>query len=208
MSVSVSSVDRALRILHRAFDLALHSSLSLEPFVAGQVAYRLSDLAFGLVDDLCLPPLVHHTQLSVLLPQNLLDLTDLFLHFAGYLFIGTPPDGYKRSLRIKRGGPYIASTDTDLDPFPMHRACGKCLLSRRPWWICLLPLSANNHPEWSRVWIEILAPPWKANARWFFPHQFSFGVRQSSPHSLVLQFLQAAGQALCRFHLQAYQVFR
>jgi hypothetical protein len=29
---------------------------------------------------------VHGTPLSVLPPQNLLDLTDLFLHFAGYLF--------------------------------------------------------------------------------------------------------------------------
>ena len=64
MSVSDSSVDRALRILHRAFGLALRSSLSLEPFVAGQVAYSLFDLAFCLVDDLadCLPPLVHDTQ--------------------------------------------------------------------------------------------------------------------------------------------------
>jgi hypothetical protein len=31
---------------------------------------------------------VHDTPLS-LLPQDLLDLTDLFLHFAGYLFTGT-----------------------------------------------------------------------------------------------------------------------
>jgi hypothetical protein len=30
---------------------------------------------------------VHDTPLS-LLPQNLLDLTDLFLNFAGYLFTG------------------------------------------------------------------------------------------------------------------------
>jgi hypothetical protein len=57
------------------------------------------------------------------------------------------------------------STDTDLDPFPMNRACGKCLLSPRTWWICLLPSSANNHPEWSPVWIEILAPLSEANAR-------------------------------------------
>jgi hypothetical protein len=61
MSVSDSSVDRALRILHRAFDLALRSSLSLEPFVAGQISYSLLDLAFAFVDDLahCLPPVVN-----------------------------------------------------------------------------------------------------------------------------------------------------
>src|SRR5512141_1041304 len=99
---------------------------------------------------------------------------------------------------------FVASTDIDLDPFPMNRAFGKCLLSRRAWYICLLPLSANNHAEWSPVWTEILAPLWKANARWLFHHQFSFGVRQSCPHSLVLQFLQAAGQALCRSPLQAH----
>ena len=52
MSVSDSSVGRALGILHRAFELALRSSLSLEPFVAGQVAYSLLDLAFSAVDDL------------------------------------------------------------------------------------------------------------------------------------------------------------
>jgi hypothetical protein len=47
----------------------------------------LLDLAFGLVNDLgpCLPPLVHDTPLP-LLPQDLLYLTDLFLHFAGYFF--------------------------------------------------------------------------------------------------------------------------
>ena len=105
--------------------------------------------------------------------------------------------------KCQRGGWYIVSTDIDLDPFPMNRACGKCLLSRRTWCICPLPSSANNHAEWSPVWTEILAPLWKANARWFFHHQFSFGVRQSCPHSLVLQFLQAAGQALCRSPLQA-----
>jgi len=37
MSVSVSSVNRALRILHRAFDLALRSSLALESFVDGLI---------------------------------------------------------------------------------------------------------------------------------------------------------------------------
>jgi len=70
-----------------AFDLALCSSLPLEPFVAGQAGYSLLDLAFGLVNDLgpCLPPLVHDTPLP-LLPQDLLYLTDLFLHFAGYFF--------------------------------------------------------------------------------------------------------------------------
>jgi len=52
VSVSDSSVDRALHILHRAFDLALRSSLSLAPFVAAQVAYSLLVFAFGLVDDL------------------------------------------------------------------------------------------------------------------------------------------------------------
>jgi hypothetical protein len=64
-------------------------TLSLEPFIAGQVAYSLLDLALGLVNDLahCLPPVVHDTLLS-LLPQNLLDPTDLFLNFAGYLFTG------------------------------------------------------------------------------------------------------------------------
>jgi hypothetical protein len=46
VSVSDSSVDRAFRILYRAFDLALRSSLSLEPLVTGQVAYRLLHLAF------------------------------------------------------------------------------------------------------------------------------------------------------------------
>ncbi len=38
-----------LRILHRAFDLALRSPLPLERFVAGQVVYSMLDLAFGLV---------------------------------------------------------------------------------------------------------------------------------------------------------------
>jgi hypothetical protein len=49
----------------------------------------LVDLAFGLVDDHahCLPTLVHDAPLF-LLPQNILDMTDLFLNFAGYLFIG------------------------------------------------------------------------------------------------------------------------
>jgi len=56
-----------------AFDLALCSFPSLETFVAGQIAFSLLD------------PLVYDTPLS-LLPQELLGLTDLFLHFAGYLF--------------------------------------------------------------------------------------------------------------------------
>ena len=56
-----------------AFDLALGSFLSLETFVARQVACGLLD------------PLKHDTQLS-LLPQGLLDLADLFLHFARHLF--------------------------------------------------------------------------------------------------------------------------
>ena len=62
-------------------------ALSLGPSVAGLVA-SLFDLAFGLADDLCLSPFVHDTPLS-LLAQDLLDVTDFFLHFAGYLFIGT-----------------------------------------------------------------------------------------------------------------------
>jgi hypothetical protein len=70
--------------------LALRSSVSLEPFVTGQATHSLIDLAFGLVDDLarCLPPLVHDTPF-LLLPPNLLDLTDFFLNFAGYIFNGT-----------------------------------------------------------------------------------------------------------------------
>jgi hypothetical protein len=63
-----------------AFDLALRSSHSLEPFVGGQVACGLLDPTFGLVN---VPPVAHDTPLS-LLPQDLLDLTDLFLHFGGY----------------------------------------------------------------------------------------------------------------------------
>lgn len=106
--------------------------------------------------------------------------------------------------KCQRGGRYIASTDIDLDPFPMNRAGGKCLLSRRTWCICLLPSSANNLALWNPVWTEILAPLWKANAPWLFHHQFSFGARRFCPHSLVLQFLQAAGQALCRPPLQAH----
>ena len=54
-----------------AFDLALRSFLSLETLFAHRVAYGLLD------------PLKHDTPLS-LLPQDLLDLTDLFLHFGGY----------------------------------------------------------------------------------------------------------------------------
>jgi len=50
------------------FTLALRSFLSLETFVARQVACGLLD------------PLKHDARLS-LLPQDLLDLTDLFLHF-------------------------------------------------------------------------------------------------------------------------------
>ena len=44
------------------------AALSLEPFVAGQVAYRLRDLAFGLVYDLahCLLPFGPDTPLSLL----------------------------------------------------------------------------------------------------------------------------------------------
>jgi len=84
---------------------------------------------------------------------------------------------------------YKNSTGTDLDPFPMSQADGKCPFSPRSWRICLLPSSANNHSEWSLVWPESLSPLFEANARWFFHHQFSSGVRQSCPHSLVLQFL-------------------
>jgi len=83
------------------------------------------------------------------------------------------------------------STGTDLDPFPRSQADGKCLLSPRSWWISLLPSSANIPSEWSPVWIDNLSPLPEASVRWFFHHQFSFGGRQSCPHSLVLRFLQA-----------------
>jgi hypothetical protein len=45
-------------------------------------------LPLSCVDDpaYCLPPLVHDTPLS-LLPQELLDFADLFLNFAGSLFV-------------------------------------------------------------------------------------------------------------------------
>lgn len=52
----------------------------------------------------------------------------------------------------------FATTGTELDPFPMNRACGKCPLSPRAWWIFLLPSFANNHAGWSPAWIEIFAP--------------------------------------------------
>jgi hypothetical protein len=45
MSVFGSCVDHALHIFHRAFDLDLRLSLSLEPFIAGQIVYSLLDLA-------------------------------------------------------------------------------------------------------------------------------------------------------------------
>jgi hypothetical protein len=96
---------------HRAFDLALRSSLSLEPLVAGQVASRLLDLAFGLS---IIPPVVcflsvHDTPPS-LRPQNLFDLTDLSLNFAGYLFTGA----FGFQLRI------IAEFPGDLLDFTLH----------------------------------------------------------------------------------------
>jgi hypothetical protein len=67
----------------------------------------LRDLAFGLVNDLAhrLLPSVHDTPLS-LLPQTLLDLTDLFVNFAGYLFIGT----FSFQLRIIVGCTYCHPT--------------------------------------------------------------------------------------------------
>jgi len=38
-------------------------------------------------------------------------------------------------------------TGTDLDPFPMRQADGKCLFSPLARRICLLPSSDNNHHE-------------------------------------------------------------
>ena len=59
----------------------------------------------------------------------------------------------------------------------MNPTCGKCLLSLRTWWTCPLPSSANNHAEWSPVWIEILGPLSKANARWFVHHLVKAAAR-------------------------------
>ena len=74
-----------------------------------------------------------------------------------------------RSIRLHRPSTLSADylnnpTGTDLVPFPMNRACGKCLRFPRPWRTCPLPSSENIHAEWSPVLIEILSPLSRANA--------------------------------------------
>ena len=94
------------------FTLALRSFLWLETLVARQVAYGL------------LSPLKHDTPLS-LLPQNFLDLTDLFVHFGGYAPPRYQENAYSRSPCLFHDQVILYGSDSPLRSSLFHPLCGQ-----------------------------------------------------------------------------------